>query len=144
MFLTVTRIQCANSVLRLECPLDQLIDVNDFWVGVAKDQMCTPSPTPATVCKATAPGKVVDVRQLCQNKMLCDLSFYSPKPTSGVDSDGEDVALCAILVLSVNYSCISKYYNEINKSLRLLAVLAVCENTDKAMYGTIPNTLYQH
>ena len=144
MFLIVTRRVCGNSVLQLECPPDQLLNVTDFWVGVAEDQMCTPSGTGATVCKAYHPDQIVDVGTLCQNKMLCELSFYTPQSSTGQTSNGQLIATCNFYVLSVTYSCVSKYCIEINKSLRLLAVLAVSANTDKPIYGTICNTLYQH
>jgi len=138
---------CADSVLYLECPLDQLLNVYDIWMGVAEDtQKCTPKGFSSKACKVNKQSdldKVVNVRELCQNKTLCELSFPNGHGSAGTNSDG-NTAPCRIYVLSLTYLCVSKYCIKINKSLRLLALLAVSANTDKAIYGTIPNTLHQH
>ena len=136
---------CQDTVLHLECPLDQLLDVYDIWMGVAEDKMCSPSNVASTVCKVTEASdlnKVVDVGMLCQNKTLCELSFASGQAVQL--ANGYAISTCNLLVLSVTYSCVSKYCIETNKSFRPLAVLAVSTNTDKAIYVTISNTLYQH
>ena len=144
MFLTVTRRVCADSVLHLECPLDQLLDVYGIWMGIAEDKMCAPKGDSHTACKATDPSDlndIVNVGELCQNKTLCELSFYSPQTAPGADPDG-NAGTCSLNVLSVTYSCVSKYCIEINKSLQFLAVLADSANTDKAVYGTISNIYF--
>ena len=148
MFLTVTRRVCQNTVLHLECPLDQLLNVYDIWMGVAEDQMCSPSGGYGnpTVCKATETSElnnVVNVGELCQNQTLCEFSFPDGQQAAGRTSDGAD-ATCDVYVLSVTYTCVSKYCIEINKTLRLLSLLAVTANSDKVIYGIIPNALYQH
>jgi len=142
MFLTVTRRVCGGSLLRLECPLDQLLDVYDIWMGVPEDQMCQTDGGSTTVCKATKetdPDNVLDVGDLCQNKTQCEFSFVTGDSAKGIKPDGTIKTSCYLHVLSVTYRCVSKYCIEINKSLQFLAVLADSANTDKVVYGTIPN-----
>ena len=117
MFLTVTRRVCADTILRLECPLDQLLDVYDIWMGIAEDtQMCTPQAyqgKACTVVKQSDLDNVVNVRELCQNKTLCELSFPNGHSPIVTDSEGKSTP-CSIYVLSVTYLCVSKYCTEIN------------------------------
>ena len=146
MFLTVTRRVCPDTVLHLECPLDQLLDVYGIWMGVPEDKMCRPKDDGSAACTVTDPSdlnEIVKVGELCQNKTLCDFSFPSQTTADCHDSD-DNSADRTLYVLSVTYRCFSKYCIETNKSLRLMTVLAVSANTDKTIYGTIPNALYQH
>ena len=137
MFLTVTKRMCGDSAVHLECPLDQLLDVYDIWMGTAEDKMCAPKDDNKPECKITDASSIVDVGKLCQNKTQCEFSFPSGHVVTILDLFKN--IKCSIYVLSLTYSCTSKYWIEINKSLRLRANLAVSANTDKAVYGTMPN-----